>query len=62
MNQENYDSRDDDLHNILKALKIQALSLERLKNKVSRIEKTLSKDLAEIRQRIDDMENELAKR
>jgi hypothetical protein len=62
MNQENYDSRDDDLHNILEALKIQALSLERLKNKVSLIEKTLSKDLAEIRQRIDDMENESAKR
>jgi hypothetical protein len=61
MNQEDYDSRDDDLHNILEALKIQALSLERLKNKVSLIEKTLSKDLAEIRQRIDDMENESAK-
>jgi hypothetical protein len=64
MNQDNgnYDSRSDDLHNILEALKIQALSLERLKNKVSRIEKTLSNDLAEIRQRVDSMETELAKR
>lgn len=61
MNQ-NYDSRDDDLYNILEALKIQALSLERLTNKVNRIEKTLSKDLAEIRQRINVMEKELAKR
>ncbi len=66
MNQENgngiYDSRSDDLHNILEALKIQALSLERLKNKINRIEKTLSKDLTEIRQRLDSMEKELAKR
>ena len=52
----NYDSRNDDLHNILEALRIQALSLERLENKVRRIEKTLSKDLAEIRQRLDSME------
>ena len=57
----NYDSRNDDLHNILEALRIQALSLERLENKVRRIEKTLSKDLAEIRQRLDSMEKELAK-
>lgn len=63
MNQENknYDSRNDDLHNILEALKTQALSLERLKNKVNLMEKTLSKDLAEIRQRINVMENKLAK-
>lgn len=61
MNHKNYDSRNDDLHNILEALKTQALSLERLKNKVSLIEKTLSKDLAEIRQRINVMENKLAK-
>lgn len=59
---ENYDSPEDDLHNILEALRNQALSLERLANKVNRIEKTLSKDFAEIRQRLDIMEKELANR
>lgn len=43
-----YDSMEDDLRNILEALRNQALSLERLANKVSFIEKTLSKNLAEI--------------
>ena len=51
-----YDSMEDDLRNILEALRNQALSLERLANKVRLLEKTLSKDLAEIRQRLDDVE------
>ena len=57
-----YDSMEDDLRNILEALRNQALSLERLANKVRLLEKTLSKDLAEIRQRLDDVEKELANR
>lgn len=49
---ENYSSIEDDLHNILEALRVQALNLERLTNQVKRQEKTL----AENSKRLDKLE------